>query len=874
MFRSIGSALVLILLLYACKTNNKINIQISPEASEQIQFAASELSDYLSSIYPGYQFPVVSSESAADQVIHIGTTGQLQNVVDKPLELSMEGYTVWHDNERGFVAGHDDRGVIYGVYGLLEKLGCGFYLSHESVPESRDEFSFDSWDIHNTPVTSRRLVFNWHNFLSGCTGWDLEHWQKWSLQSAKMGYNGIMVHAYGNNPMYSFEYNGKRKPTGYLTSTRKGRDWGAQHVNDVRRLHGGDIFDQPVFGPEAALVPDDQKDQAATELMQEVFSHAEKVGMDIYFAVDVDTWSANPQELIRTLPEDARFTKQMVAKRYFNAPGGEYQLVNPDHPDGYAYYKAQVQSIMENYPEVDVITVWVRRYAAGPEWLTVWRALERMDFPEGWRTEYDALVEQNPSLKQDPHTPSTFAISKIIKAYQKAIDDLNYDVEIATGSWRLNFLPSANVIYPEDVPIIPLDQHIRFYEDSVGNELAKIGKEHPLIPIVWAHHDDHRYIGKPYTPFSDFADKLSQTYSEGFGIIHWTTRPLDLYFKSLAEQVWMRSLNQPVSSTVEDYVQKIFRSSDSVLVDYVYDWLHRAPMFGRETRDYFINPGEFVIGEEPAPPQEFIEGSKKRIGLLKQVNRDDLDGMAASMYDYYMGMEQFFIDFIINHQKLVEANEHWQAGAIEKAKDLMEETDPAKVVEQYATFIQHGGITRGEQALVITMNLQWLPDFINQKQLLGMEPIRYNFQPTFHDPLAQAPGLYTYFFDEAQNIWLGLGEVELNGGYAKYMADSINYTIQNSVVEVHDNVSLPLTTYRGDPLSAGQYELEMIFPPGSSGKLNIEVRLANGDIIHQQAVSLSGGNTVFHVTLPEEKAFLHLTASDDSIPVSALVFRR
>ena len=35
----------------------------------------------------------------------------------------------------------------------------------------------------------------------------------------------------------------------------------------------------------------------------------------------------------------------------------------------------------------------------------------------------------------------------------------------------------------------------------------------------------------------------------GFGIIHWTTKPLDLYFKSLVNQVWAASKNQPLDVT-------------------------------------------------------------------------------------------------------------------------------------------------------------------------------------------------------------------------------------------------------------------------------------------------------------------------------------
>ncbi len=78
-----------------------------------------------------------------------------------------------------------------------------------------------------------------------------------------MRFNTIMVHAYGNNPMFTFRFAGEDKPVGYLATTRSGRDWGTQHVNDVRRLYGGEVFRSPVFGAGAALVPETERAPAA-----------------------------------------------------------------------------------------------------------------------------------------------------------------------------------------------------------------------------------------------------------------------------------------------------------------------------------------------------------------------------------------------------------------------------------------------------------------------------------------------------------------------------------------------------------------------------------------------------------------------------------
>ena len=823
---------IVIILLFAilvyCSCNKKstVPIQIPQEAGETLQFAASELSGYLEKIYPGYRFPVLTDRSdQPESLIQLGTIHQIKNELTEINAKGIhqeESFAVIPRDQGVIIAGYGEKGVLNGVYALLEQLGCGFYLAYETLPEQKKNLDFSKWKIQDAPIYKRRIVFNWHNFLSGCTGWNLEHWKKWILQSARMRYNSIMVHAYGNNPMHTFEYNQIQKTTGYLTSTRKGRDWGAQHVNDVRRLYGGELFDQPVFGSNAALVPDSLKEKSAINLMQKVFQYAEKVGMDIYFAVDVDTRSANPQDIIQSLPGRARFSKTLTSIQNDTLTEEMYHFVNPDTPEGYAYYKAQVKSIMETYPQVDVLTPWTRRYSTHPNWLTPWRSLEQKDFPQSWSTAYKLILDKHPCLKSDVYTPSTFAISKILQAYQKAIDELNYDVRIATGSWKFKFLPSASVLFQKDIPLIPLDQDVVFYADSVRQYLAKIGKKHPLIPVVWAHHDDHRYVGKPYTPFQNFADKLKESNSKGFGIIHWTTRPLDLYFKSLGNQVWRASQNEPLQTTIQEYVHNVFHTSNEALKKYIDHWLHQAPMFGRETLDHFMDPGKFVVGEEPNDPQIFIQQAHQRLNLLDQIHKKHLSHFGQEMFDYYKGMEHFFIDFISTHQKLVEANKHWKSGNNKKAQYLIKDANPGKVIEQYASYIQHGELTRGEQALIITLNLQWLPDFLDQKQLLGLEPIRYNFQPTFHDSVAQAPGKYTYYFDEEQDIWLGLGEHEIEHVEASIL-DNKNklYDIESTVTKSTKPFILPVRSYRGHPLPKGTYELQFLFPDAIQSSIDV-----------------------------------------------------
>jgi alpha-glucuronidase len=119
-----------------------VDIVISPEATTSEKIAAVELSNYLSKLYSENRFQVVFNErSKAVQIIYIGCLKSFprlgEYIGDKEL-TEPESYiiTTYQINERktGIIFGSDPAGVMYGIYNLLEKLGCGFYLSYETFP--------------------------------------------------------------------------------------------------------------------------------------------------------------------------------------------------------------------------------------------------------------------------------------------------------------------------------------------------------------------------------------------------------------------------------------------------------------------------------------------------------------------------------------------------------------------------------------------------------------------------------------------------------------------------------------------------------------------------------------------------------------------
>ena len=131
--------ILLITLFSSCK--KEITIITSEDPGTVETFAAKELSTYLSEIYPHYNFPV-SSQSNGDKTIHLQITDQIPRIPENP-----EGYLIKSEGDDAFIYSRGETGLIYGVYGMLENLGCGFYLSDEMLPEPKKNFDFDRVEL-------------------------------------------------------------------------------------------------------------------------------------------------------------------------------------------------------------------------------------------------------------------------------------------------------------------------------------------------------------------------------------------------------------------------------------------------------------------------------------------------------------------------------------------------------------------------------------------------------------------------------------------------------------------------------------------------------------------------------------------------------
>ena len=453
-------------------------------------------------------------------------------------------------------------------------------------------------------------------------------------------------------------------------------------------------------------------------------------------------------------------------------------------------------------------------------------------------------------------------ISDFLISLQSLLSDFGF----AVAGFILSFLRTNHLIFPERssmgyprysvalVPagatLIPLDANYVFPSDPVQESIRVVGRHRPVVPIVWAQHDDREYAGRSYAPFAGLGSMLQWSNSAGYGVIHWTTRPLDLFFKSVAEQVWTGSEDEALDTTAAGMARRTFGSGAQKLGKrYLLDWIHNGPAFGRETTDKFI---QLTLDAENE-----AKGAKVRMDLLKQMEPLAQNATGRDWIGYFEDWERYAQGVFEAQSVLQKSVAALKAGDLALARKEIAEASPESAIEQYSKTIRHGITSRGEKGILISMNLRWLPYFEAQRQAVGMEPLQVEFAPTFQDAFAQQPGKYTFDFDKSKHVIGVLGTSELG----KEVRDFGTGAGCASGIEVQSPAPLTIGGLAGTSLPDGAYRLKLRMPAAdriefeSGGKRQevtsaseIEVR-ASGGAVHFTLSPVAGTARVCGLTL-------------------------
>jgi hypothetical protein len=123
--------------------------------------------------------------------------------------------------------------------------------------------------------------------------------------------------------------------------------------------------------------------------------------------------------------------------------------------------------------------------------------------------------------------------------------------------------------------------------------------------------------------------------------------------------------------------------------------------------------------------------------------------------------------------------------------------------------------------ILISMNLKWLPSMVSQRQALGLDTIRYHFEPTQYEALAMWAGNYTFYFDQDRALWKAAGQRETQAPTFRLasppLADHENLReVCQTGLQSTRPIALRLKTIADQDLLPGDYELRLLLVCPSS----------------------------------------------------------
>lgn len=810
-----------------CSCNDKIAVFISDAATTVEEKAAYELAADLSKMYDNCRFVVKRDASLKKEGIYMGTFQSmplLAETIGKDTALvAYDGYIVRNMPSRVLIYGKSDKGIMNGSYGLLNALDYGSYIHRDAVPAKSDgKLALAKInDVMSNPVVQQRINFAWHNFLSGCSSWDLSDWEHWIKQSQKVGFNAIMLHCYGNSPMFQFEYNGVSKWVSRMANSKEGREWRIQHCQDIRNAIGGTLFKHDYFGSEMTVKNDVSHQTAVREFTDSIIRYASQRGMETIMAIDVDTKPALCQNVICTLPEEARIKIEIPEIDFLNQSAENLWLPNPDTEAGYGYYKAQVQSLIHDYPTLNNICLWFRIQA------TPLMGLKKSDLPQKWQKEYEALLKEKPEAEKYWRSVGIFALGKVTEAYKRAAAEIAPSLTVSIGTWFKSFLPAADYFIAKDVPFIFLDYPYASMT-MVGNEknlcqMKQITSHRKVTPIYWGQEDNGYYYGATLKPVEKLGTKSQQAGLHGFGIIQWMHKPTELFVSHMNRQLWTDKLDESLEASVNDYVKKHFSQVVRPEMNkYFIKWLNEGVAVGRESGIRFIT-------ERMANRKDVIQaGIKERVAILERALEKTDSQNEKELMLYYYHLENFISKVIDIENHFFRAEDLLVAGKIDEARKEVLLCNIEEVINYYAEYISFYGLTKEELGLLVSMNLRWYPSYVQLRSAVGLDELRFNFAHTDYEPLVHEPGWATYFFDQNKKLWETFGTHEISGTEWKRAEKvDVQKPISQSYVEVmqtglklEDSVMIQVRPNPHEPqftmplpsdyLSPGKYKLTIL----------------------------------------------------------------
>lgn len=265
------------------------SVVVDRNAPEVIRTAGGELARYLY-LLTGRVSPVVSRVPSKGISVVLGRKLSASFGVKADADsLGSQGYrmaAVDQGTRRCLcITAPEPVGILYGVYGLLERFGMGFYAGGDTFPDLPASAEIPAgFDAAARPAFAVRGNMLHYNFLCGCTDWGLADYKFYFDQLARMRCNMLLMHWYDGEPGAAYQWKGEYK-TGGVTPNSLTRPWGAMESLRTSEFSfgAGRFFDEEIYSsPAGEDLPDLLTEIKRTEVMfREATRYARGVGVEV-----------------------------------------------------------------------------------------------------------------------------------------------------------------------------------------------------------------------------------------------------------------------------------------------------------------------------------------------------------------------------------------------------------------------------------------------------------------------------------------------------------------------------------------------------------------------------------------------------------------
>ncbi len=515
-------------------------INYAASADEMEIFAARELGRYLRLLSGrSSRIVVVDADSTlgTGPRILLGTQGA--NLPGLPDVDGEQAYVLRASSFDGVgpalhIAGASPVAVQYGVYSLLEKLGVGFYLGGDALPPPRKQLLIRA-DLDETaePVFAIRGSLPWYNFLNSPTTWDLQDYQYFFNQMAKMKNNFVGFHSYDSEPFCAYPWEGKWR-MGAPAATSLTYGWGTirNMACEEFGFGTGRLFSSTVFGSRSmtdAQTPPEDATQS-----------------------DVMPWA--------TLSDDAIVRAQCVlaqglqyaSDRGINTCLGFELHGDPTDPELRKHAEARIRHMLATYPMLEYVWFWQQEgRGAGSE-------------PPAPDSPLDLIIQRHrPAfeyLGNDQRIAEAARVAAWMEFADGVVSRLRPNVKVAVSGWGgdrwmrfSDFYIGLDSILADDVIFAALDNIDPAWEPNVSAAYGQLSPEREKWPIPWFESDGGgarrdqwapQANVKPFTALT--RDALAKD-CDGLLGIHWQTRGIEEVAAYAAQFAWSPDL------TYEDF---------------------------------------------------------------------------------------------------------------------------------------------------------------------------------------------------------------------------------------------------------------------------------------------------------------------------------